>query len=503
MLCDLLYNRIHVGVWNRMYKKSLIGNSRFRLDSLTGEGMQFNTQVVPKASKVGMGLRRVYTYNVDNETSATKKPNVRKQAYGAVATMDMIREGLKPRSKRLDDAVEYQYFTTALYALTHLIRAKAVSENRDFYKKLVRYTRSTALKTLSMETSTTQKIKYPTGGCKPDINGQSRHLLALRSRQKTESVIVTNNKSHSRIFKNALFLYALTFSNYLIGLLLLPYLSRVLSVEKFGVIGFATSFCLVFQMVVEYGFQLSTTATISVHRDDKAKMSRTISTMTCTKLLLACGASAVFLACAMFVDMLRGHFVIILLFFVDSIAKALLPDAYFRGIERMKDITIRAVSAKSGILVATLLFVKGDDTLIIYPVSMIVFDTIALLWAFSLLKRDGLKATGTTMREMLEALKDSFWFFISRISVSVNGSLGSIFLGMRYSPESVEMGLYSGATKLSSAGEQMIPPLGDALYPSMVNKKDYRLFYRIVLRGGILWFLSCGLVEVLATRCAC
>ena len=106
-----------------------------------------------------MGLRRVYTYNVDNETSATKKPNVRKQAYGAVATMDMIREGLKPRSRRLDDAVEYQYFTTALYALMHLIRAKAVSENRDFYKKLVRYTRSTALKTLSMETSTTQKIK--------------------------------------------------------------------------------------------------------------------------------------------------------------------------------------------------------------------------------------------------------------------------------------------------------------------------------------------------------
>lgn len=309
----------------------------------------------------------------------------------------------------------------------------------------------------------------------------------------------TNNKSHSRIFKNALFLYALTFSNYLIGLLLLPYLSRVLSVEKFGVIGFATSFCLVFQMVVEYGFQLSTTATISVHRDDKAKMSRTISTMTYTKLLLACGASVVFLACAMFVNMLRGHFVIILLFFVDSIVKALLPDAYFRGIERMKDITIRAVSAKSGILVATLLFVKGDDTLIIYPISMIVFDTIALLWAFSLLKRDGLKATSTTMREMLEALKDSFWFFISRISVSINGSLGSIFLGMRYSPESVEMGLYSGATKLSSAGEQMIPPLGDALYPSMVNKKDYRLFYRIVLRGGILWFLACALVEVLAT----
>lgn len=49
----------------------------------------------------------------------------------------------------------------------------------------------------------------------------------------------------------------------------------------------------------------------------------------------------------------------------------------------------------------------------------------------------------------------------------------------------------------------MIPPLGDALYPSMVNKKDYRLFYRIVLRGGILWFLACGWWKCWRRRCAC
>ena len=291
--------------------------------------------------------------------------------------------------------------------------------------------------------------------------------------------------NHIRVFfKNALFLYALTFSNYLIGLLLLPYLSRVLSVEKFGVIGFATSFCLVFQMVVEYGFQLSTTAAISVHRDDKTK--NVPNHLDDDVHQAVAGVRRVGRVLGM--RDVREH--------------APRPfrnhPSVLRGLDRQSTASGRLlqghrtheghyhprVSAKSGILVATLLFVKGDDTLIIYPVSMIVFDTIALLWAFSLLKRDGLKATSTTMREMLEALKESFWFFISRISVSINGSLGSIFLGMRYSPESVEMGLYSGATKLSSAGEQMIPPLGDALYPSMVNKKDYRLFYRIVLRGA-------------------
>ena len=77
----------------------------------------------------------------------------------------------------------------------------------------------------------------------------------------------------SAIAKNAVFLYGLTFSNYFVGLLLFPYLSRVLSVEGFGLIGFSTSLCLVFQMIVEYGFQISTTATVSVNRDDKGRVS--------------------------------------------------------------------------------------------------------------------------------------------------------------------------------------------------------------------------------------
>ena len=308
----------------------------------------------------------------------------------------------------------------------------------------------------------------------------------------------TPANGHSRILANTVFLYALTLSNYCIGILLLPYLARVLSIEQFGVIGFSTSFCLVFQMIVEYGFQISTTATISLHRTDTGKMSRIISTMTCAKGLLACCAVAIFLVCSAFVGALREHFLIILLFFIDSMLKAFLPDAFFRGVERMKDITVRAVAVKSGILLATVIFVNNDETLIVYPVSMIVCDTVALLWAFALLRRNGLQATTCTRKELAAALRESFWFCISRISVSINGSLGSLFLGLQYSPESLQMGMYSGSTKLSVAGEQMVPPIGDALYPSMMNRKDYTLFYRIVVCGGALWLVACALVALLA-----
>ncbi len=159
MLCDILYNRIHEGVWNRLYKRSIIGNKRFRIESKTGEGMQYNTQVIPTANKIGMGLRRIYTYNVDNDTSATKLPNLEKQSYGSVENMDYIKENMTPRSKRLDDAVEYQYFTTALYALIHIIRCKAKKENIEFYNHLIRYCRKVSLKTLKMELTFKQKLK--------------------------------------------------------------------------------------------------------------------------------------------------------------------------------------------------------------------------------------------------------------------------------------------------------------------------------------------------------
>ncbi|MDR1641739.1 MAG: glycosyltransferase [Clostridiales bacterium] len=169
MLCDIFYNRVHVGVCNRLYKKSLFEGKKFRLESATGEGMSFNAQVMPFARSVGVGLRYTYTYNVDNPLSATKNPNVEKQAIGSVETMDYIKDILKSRGERLNKAVEYQYFTTSLYALTHLIRADAQRQYADFYKRLVKYCRKTAFATFGMEISKKQMLKSLLVGLSPAL----------------------------------------------------------------------------------------------------------------------------------------------------------------------------------------------------------------------------------------------------------------------------------------------------------------------------------------------
>ena len=88
-----------------------------------------------------------------------------------------------------------------------------------------------------------------------------------------------------RIGKNTVFLYALTFSNYFVGLLLFPYIARVLSIEGFGLVGFGMVYAMVFQSIVEFGFMISSTARISRVRADFAAVSEIVTNTMLSKVL--------------------------------------------------------------------------------------------------------------------------------------------------------------------------------------------------------------------------
>jgi len=172
ILCDIFYNRIHVGVWNRLYKRDLIinNNIRFRVLSKAGEGMHFNSQIMPKAKSIGVGLRKVYTYRLDNDESATTKPNIEKQAMGAIENMEHIRNNISLKSEKLNAAVEYQYFTTTLYALKHIILTKDGRRNyKTFYVSCIKYLRKSALSTLRSDINFKQKLKSLAMLVSPDL----------------------------------------------------------------------------------------------------------------------------------------------------------------------------------------------------------------------------------------------------------------------------------------------------------------------------------------------
>jgi O-antigen/teichoic acid export membrane protein len=260
------------------------------------------------------------------------------------------------------------------------------------------------------------------------------------------------------------------------------------------------SFVLIFQVIIEFGFMISATAQISKHRSNSENVSKIITSVIYAKLLLTGVSLLAFLATALFIPIVREHFLIVSLFYISSVATAMLPDFFFRGIEQMKTITIRTVAIRALVLALVILFVKDDSQIVFVPLAFVVANILALVVAFITMRKTEVKLRRVQARDAILSIKDGLMFFFSRLAVSVNQSLGATFLGLKFSPSSLELGIFSGASRISSASEMMIGPVSDSLYPHMINKKDYGLFKKVVSRGVLIWLAICVFAFIFAPQ---
>ena len=142
---------------------------------------------------------------------------------------------------------------------------------------------------------------------------------------------------------NTLMLYILTFSNYLLSLIVVPYETRVLTEAGYGVLGVAMAIMVYVQLFIDFGFLLSATDEVSRHRTDEKRLNVIMTAVTICKLALS-GVSllALVVLCAV-IPAWQGRLGIYSLFFIGTMINALLPDYLYRGLEKMSAITIRTV----------------------------------------------------------------------------------------------------------------------------------------------------------------
>ena len=76
----------------------------------------------------------------------------------------------------------------------------------------------------------------------------------------------------NKVFKNTFMLYLMSFAKLILPLLTMPYLTRVLSEEGYGLMSYVRSYMTYMQLFVDFGFILSSVKDIVKADNDKKKV---------------------------------------------------------------------------------------------------------------------------------------------------------------------------------------------------------------------------------------
>jgi len=287
-----------------------------------------------------------------------------------------------------------------------------------------------------------------------------------------------NTEDKKRLLSNFFSLSVLQAFTYILPLLTLPYLVRVLGIEKFGLVMFAQAFIMFFNILVDYGFNLSATREISIHRDNKEKLTEIFSSVIIIKFTLIVISFLILSIIVFSFEKFSSDWELYYLTFLWVIGQALFPIWYFQGLEKMKYITIVNITSKLIFTIAIFIFIQNETDYIIVPILNglgFIVGGILSLWIINKNFNQSFKIQ--SMQIVMMHFRDSSQFFLSRVSVSIYTSSNAFVLGLFTNITIV--GYYSIAEQLYKAIQGFYQPIVQVLYPYVAKEKNIPLFKKI------------------------
>lgn len=283
------------------------------------------------------------------------------------------------------------------------------------------------------------------------------------------------NIEKKRLIGNIKSLTILQIFNYVLPLLLIPYLISVLSADLYGVIILAQTLVLYFSVIVDYGFTLSATRDIAVNKDNREKLSEIFSSVMLIKLSLVFISLIVFSFIILFFDKFHEYKEVYYITFIAVAGQALFPIWYFQGIEDMKHITIINISTKTFFTILTFLFVQDKSDYLYVPIFYSLGFLIAGLWSLYIVK---VKYNEEIVIQSYSNLKnyftDSTQYFWSRLSSIGYSNTNTFLIGIILPTQYVTY--YFLADKIITVILSVYYPIQQAIYPYLSGKFNNKVF---------------------------
>lgn len=264
--------------------------------------------------------------------------------------------------------------------------------------------------------------------------------------------------------KNFSYLFLLQNINYLIPLLLLPYLTRTLGADNFGKITFSQAFVTYFILLTDFGFNTSSTQEIVRVREDKRALSKVFWSTTFTKIFFAVISFIVFAILISVIPKLQQMTQLLLIAFSAVISTVLFPVWLFQGLEKMSLITWLNVAPRILVLICTFIFVQQkSDYAIALSIQAIGTFLSAIACTFLIFKQKTVIFYLPRLADIQFTIAEGWHIFASSVATNIYTTTNTVVLGFLSSNATV--GIFSASEKIIRAIISIFASISQVTFP--------------------------------------
>lgn len=283
---------------------------------------------------------------------------------------------------------------------------------------------------------------------------------------------------HKILIQNFSYLSALQVFNMLLPLITYPYLIRILGKETYGLIVFAQAIIGYLVILVSFGFNISATKEVSIHRNNKEKLSEIINSVLILKGILFLFSLVILTALLYFIPQAHGYEILFYLTMHICLYELIFPIFYFQGIEKMKYITYLNLVSRLIFLALIFILVKSKSDYLLVPlingIGAIIVGIISILFII----KDQIVFRAQPINVLFTYFKKSYVMALAYASNTFKTNFNIIIVKFLFSFS--EVAYFDLALKISNIGNTFLDLISQTVFPKMSREKNANFLMKII-----------------------
>ena len=270
----------------------------------------------------------------------------------------------------------------------------------------------------------------------------------------------------SRQKLNVLYLMGNQGVNYLMPLLVFPFLMHTLGPLKFGILSFSLATMQFLVLLTDFGFNYSATKSISIAGKDKYIISAVFFRTMWAKVILSIISFFVMLVLIAVFEAYSAIKELLFINFIAVIGTVIYPIWLFQGLERMGSITAFSILSRACVLTSFYFLVNGESDINMAMFLLAVPNLLAGIFAImTIYYRRLVFLVGFSFLEVRKAFFEGVQVFSSTLLTSMYTLMTPVVVGFVAGPESV--GYLNVANTVKQAVCGLFSPVLQAYFPKV------------------------------------